>query len=235
MKMLTPSILFLAGGKVFPVHIWSVHTSILAFHHRPPLRGSPGAFRQAGEAEKKTRRLVWAISERKYGERFIAYNNGTVLDTHTNLMWASKDNGSDINWDEAKSYCENYRGGGYADWRMPTQYELSVLYDLSIEGNNRYHLTNLITLTSCCPWTSETRAYDRLMSTFSRIPVRTGVSMARFVDFSSGTGPILMDLQPTESALTSGRSRCVQAQRVFGHLRIYIIVRVKDGRWHKLK
>lgn len=25
--------------------------------------------------------------------RFIAYDNGTVLDTKTNLMWASKDNG----------------------------------------------------------------------------------------------------------------------------------------------
>jgi hypothetical protein len=53
--------------------------------------------------------------------RFIAYDNGTVLDTKTNLMWAAKDNGSDINWSNAKSYCENYRGGGYKDWRMPTQ------------------------------------------------------------------------------------------------------------------
>src|SRR5450759_5881470 len=29
--------------------------------------------------------------------RFIAYDNGTVLDTRTKLMWAAKDNGSDIN------------------------------------------------------------------------------------------------------------------------------------------
>ena len=59
---------------------------------------------------------------------FIAYDNGTVLDTRTNLMWAAKDNGSDINWANAKSYCENYRGDGYTDWRMPTQNELSGLY-----------------------------------------------------------------------------------------------------------
>jgi uncharacterized caspase-like protein len=44
--------------------------------------------------------------------RFIAYNNGTVLDTQTNLIWAAEDNGSDINWENAKSYCENYREGG---------------------------------------------------------------------------------------------------------------------------
>src|SRR5271157_1154332 len=61
--------------------------------------------------------------------RFIAYNNGTVLDTKTKLMWAVKDNGTDINWADAKSYCNNYRGGGYKNWRMPTQDELTGLYD----------------------------------------------------------------------------------------------------------
>jgi len=61
--------------------------------------------------------------------RFIAYSNGIVSDTRTNLMWAAKDNGSGINWANAKSYYENYRGGGYTDWRMPTQDELAGLYD----------------------------------------------------------------------------------------------------------
>ena len=61
--------------------------------------------------------------------RFIAYDNGTVLDTRANMMWASKDNESNINWANARSYCENYRGGGYSDWRMPTQDELAGLYN----------------------------------------------------------------------------------------------------------
>lgn len=61
--------------------------------------------------------------------RFIAYQNGTVLDTRTNLMWAAKDNGEDIDLPEAKSYCKNYRGGGYKDWRLPTTDELPELYD----------------------------------------------------------------------------------------------------------
>ena len=84
--------------------------------------------------------------------RFIAYDNGTVLDTRTNLMWAAKDNGSDINWAEAKSYCENYRGAGYTDWRMPTQDELAGLYDAAktYKSDCGYdvHLTALIRL-SC--------------------------------------------------------------------------------------
>jgi Protein of unknown function (DUF1566) len=72
-----------------------------------------------------------AAGEKARDGRFIAYNNGTVLDTKTNLMWAAKDNGSDIKWADAKLYCENYRGGGYTDWRMPTQDELAGLYDAS--------------------------------------------------------------------------------------------------------
>lgn len=92
--------------------------------------------------------------------RFVTYSNGTVQDTQTNLMWAAKDNGSDINWSNAKEYCENYRGGGYTDWRMPTQDELADLYDPSVKGKSIFSLTNLITLTNCCPWASETRGSD---------------------------------------------------------------------------
>jgi hypothetical protein len=84
--------------------------------------------------------------------RFIAYDDGTVLDTKTNLMWATKDNGADIKLQGAKSYCEAYRGGGYTDWRMPTQLELEGLHDGSVKGHNEYYLTTLITLTGCCPW-----------------------------------------------------------------------------------
>jgi hypothetical protein len=29
---------------------------------------------------------------------FIAYDDGTVLDTKTNLLWAARDNGKNIDW-----------------------------------------------------------------------------------------------------------------------------------------
>jgi hypothetical protein len=93
--------------------------------------------------------------------RFIAYDDGTVLDTKTNLMWAAKDNGSDINWANAKSYCRNYRGGGYTDWRMPTQDELAGLYDSAKIYRSPcgfdVHLTELIRLSCTWAWASETR------------------------------------------------------------------------------
>ncbi|MDQ1331051.1 MAG: hypothetical protein QG578_1316 [Thermodesulfobacteriota bacterium] len=99
--------------------------------------------------------------------RFIAYDNGIVLDTRTNLMWAAKDNGSNINWQGARSYCENYQGGGYTDWRMPTQDELAGLYYAGkayqsecrglFGGSWDIHLTELIRLTCILYWASETR------------------------------------------------------------------------------
>jgi hypothetical protein len=93
--------------------------------------------------------------------RFIAYDDGTVLDRGSGLMWAAKDNGRDINWQGAKSYCENYREGGYTDWRMPTQDELARLYDKA-EGyksacGDEAHLTELIRITCYWTWASETR------------------------------------------------------------------------------
>ena len=102
-------------------------------------------------------------NEIKRDGRFIAYDNGTVLDTKTNLMWAERDNGSNINWANAKNYCENYRGGGYTDWRMPTQDELAGLYDESKSYKSCgqvVRLTELIHLTCTAPWTPETRGSD---------------------------------------------------------------------------
>ncbi len=98
--------------------------------------------------------------------RFIIYENETVLDTRTGLMWAAKDNGSNINWQDAKRYCESYSGGGYSDWRIPTQDELAGLYDPSKTYQSEcksllftldQHLTELIRLTCSMVWASETR------------------------------------------------------------------------------
>jgi hypothetical protein len=103
-----------------------------------------------------------AANEIKRDGRFIAYDDGTVLDTKTNLMWAAKDNGKRINWPDAKKYCESYRGGGYKDWRMPTQDELLGLFDRSkprlVPCDDSYSkeviyvVTDLIRITCYAPW-----------------------------------------------------------------------------------
>jgi hypothetical protein len=93
--------------------------------------------------------------------RFIAYNNGTVLDTKTKLIWAAKDNGSSITWQNAKQYCENYTGGGYTDWRMPTKNELAGIEDGSksreVEciGGGLNVVTELIDISCPGVWASD--------------------------------------------------------------------------------
>ena len=59
-------------------------------------------------------------------ERYV-FENGMVRDIKTGMMWAANDNGSPINWVGAKTYCENYHGGGYSGWRMPSTVELAAL------------------------------------------------------------------------------------------------------------
>jgi hypothetical protein len=115
------------------------------------------------EKAKKKKREVERFGKEIFKEdgRFVAFIDDTVLDKTTNLMWAAQDNGSDINWPDAKSYCENYRVGGYTDWRMPTQDELVNLYDSgkNYKTQRAYdvHLTEFIKLSSCCLWGSEIR------------------------------------------------------------------------------
>jgi len=103
-----------------------------------------------------------AVSVKGTDGRFIAYDNGTVLDTKTGLMWAAWDNGGDIIWQNAKGYCEHYRGGGYTNWRMPTMDELASLYDESKPRVARCGVnytisvaTELIDISCDSPWASE--------------------------------------------------------------------------------
>ena len=110
--------------------------------------------------------------ETERDDNFIAYDNETVLDAATNLMWAAKDNGMDINWNNAKSYCENYRGGGYTDWRMPTSDELESLYDITKENRTdlnprRVHLTKLIILSNVWLWSEATDKTEAACFCFS--------------------------------------------------------------------
>ncbi|MEA3417317.1 MAG: DUF1566 domain-containing protein [Thermodesulfobacteriota bacterium] len=96
--------------------------------------------------------------------RFIDNGNGTVSDTRTGLMWTSKDNGKGINWANARIYCNNYTGGGYRDWRLPTQDELAGIYDK--QQKKKFKSQDFVTLTACCPWASETRGSEAAIFNF---------------------------------------------------------------------
>jgi hypothetical protein len=54
--------------------------------------------------------------------------SATFTDRKTNLMWAKSDNGKELAWTEARSYCEAQALAGYKDWRLPAVKELGTIY-----------------------------------------------------------------------------------------------------------
>ena len=150
----------MTGGKQVPVEYTNLKADFYFKYGGGDTNDTPAITERDSSTVVISKLSPPALSETARDARFIAYDNGTVLDTSTNLMWAAKDNGEDINWADATSYCENYRGGGYSDWRMPTPDELAQLSDIKFKNTTLYRiLTNLINLTGCCPWSSETRGF----------------------------------------------------------------------------
>jgi hypothetical protein len=76
---------------------------------------------------------------------FIAYDDGTVLDTKTNLIWWSKSIEADGK-SGAHKKSNNFRGGSYSDWRIPSINELKTIYVKS--SKHEYKTIDFITLTT---------------------------------------------------------------------------------------
>jgi len=60
-----------------------------------------------------------------FAERFVNNDNGTVLDTKTDLTW-QQETKEELNWKEAISYCDDL-SLGFGTWRLPTVLELQTL------------------------------------------------------------------------------------------------------------
>ncbi len=104
--------------------------------------------------------------------QFTSYDDGTVVDTKTRLMWMGRDSGSALSWPGAKKYAEDYRGAGYSDWRLPTLAEISALYDKAKTRRtycpqavddlgaaaDEVHLPDAFHLTCTRVWTSQERS-----------------------------------------------------------------------------
>jgi serine/threonine-protein kinase len=57
--------------------------------------------------------------------KFADLGGGVMKDTRSGLEWTQRDNGSDINWNDATRYCASKKNG----WRLPNLDELAALYD----------------------------------------------------------------------------------------------------------
>jgi hypothetical protein len=113
--------------------------------------------------------------------RFVASSDGTVLDRETGLMWAATDNGEDINWADAVSYCDAFQGGGHTDWRLPTEKELKTIFDPNSE--KKFKTNQFITLTACCPWSGDSRGKKRAVGIIFIIGEKNVYSKTESKDF----------------------------------------------------
>jgi Novel STAND NTPase 1/Protein of unknown function (DUF1566) len=85
-----------------------------------------------------------------------------VVDKATGLMWTRRDNGEDIDWNDANEYAKRLRLGGHSDWRLPTIDELEKLYDP--KGGNRYNIRKPFRLSNWLVWSSTEKGSDSAWS-----------------------------------------------------------------------
>src|SRR5438270_515375 len=91
------------------------------------------------------------------------------VDGDTKLIWAAKDNGSNIDWNHADAYCRGMTLGGMTGWRLASIDELARMFDASLQ-DERYKIRGPITLSGCCVWSG----------------IKNGSSKAWNFDFFSG-------------------------------------------------
>jgi hypothetical protein len=77
---------------------------------------------------------------------FIAYDDGTILDIKTKIMWWWSSTEQVKSWSDTQFKSKNFRGGGYSDWRVPSTDELKTIYVKS--SKYEYKTIDFITLTS---------------------------------------------------------------------------------------
>lgn len=139
--------------------------------------------------------------------QFVAYSDGTVLDTKTNLMWTARDNGSGLSWPGAKAYAGTYRGSGYSDWQLPTVAELTTLLDktkshksfcaaavddLGATADDVLTSTELIHLSCTRIWTSEERAEKPGFATIFDFHAGTDTARPDSKDFVDTASRVLL-------------------------------------------
>jgi hypothetical protein len=85
---------------------------------------------------------------------YIDNGDGTVTDTATGLMWQK---GVELATTKAAKYCTDLSLGGYADWRLPTVKELSILFAISTPAPGTAINTNSFPDTKPFNYISSTR------------------------------------------------------------------------------
>lgn len=136
---------------LIPCCVWLVFSAALAPGQTPPSADS--AEDSSVLAPFLSRAFIEAIVEDLEQQKIEEERIGSVyLDPKTGWLWATEDNGRDVDWQRAGVYCEQLVLAGFDDWTLPSITELETLLRPMARGS--YNLPRRIQLTACCPWSS---------------------------------------------------------------------------------
>ncbi len=139
--------------------------------------------------------------------------NQTVTDKETGLMWAESDNRDSLNWQAASNYCQTYEGGGFQDWRMPTQAELQGLITANAGDKEE---DGFVDLSSNMVWASEV---DGSKAAFCNFKARRCSWMEQVISISlralpvRDTSPTAIETPPATPSATSPISHSQTTQQ----------------------
>jgi hypothetical protein len=89
----------------------------------------------------------------------IPANDLTWTDPATGLTWAKQDNGADITWNDAVTYCSKLRLGSYSNWRLGTINELDGIHDDTKSAVGCCRIKGDIKLSSAGVWSGSAGAH----------------------------------------------------------------------------
>jgi hypothetical protein len=165
--------------------------------------------REARLKAEQQRRSNEALNQQEKDRRELAAKETAAriwTDPVTQLTWTRKDNGYDVNWNEAVSYCQSLVLDGHSDWRLPSIEELRSIYDHATPYQPPGQPTEMImyikggiTPTSGNQWSAtQTDGYG------------TPGSGARYVNFWQGWLGEQAPWAPIESRAFAQRALCVR-------------------------
>ena len=61
-----------------------------------------------------------------FSEKVYSSDESITIDNNLNIEWTTRVPYSNLTWEEAVKYCEDFEYAGYDDWRLPTMKELTL-------------------------------------------------------------------------------------------------------------
>jgi hypothetical protein len=158
----------LITGTRLPCHKWlnkngfsNIKGNFRYFFAIKNTKFSYGMRMRDGYNSQTNKAYVIAVRKVTPKKRFKNNGNGTITDIKTGLIWQRVPRSKAMNWQNAKTYCDNLKLAGFTDWRLPTRKEIRELIKTGVKPYNEWLIKKgFRNIKSKYYWTSD--VYKRL-------------------------------------------------------------------------